>query len=206
MGVAIQGNSGHAGQALPDRLDAHTKNMFEALRTGVYLFPFPVASTYSTALTANRLVTAPFIVGRDITIDRLAIEVTSAAAAGKIARLGIYKSNGASGNLYPGDLVLDASTVAIDSTGVKAISINQSLTKGFYYLAISNDAAASLREAHLAWAPVGSSNNFTIDNQTNNWIKDNVGSGALSDPFPTSGVTQNDIRTYLICYRVSSLD
>jgi len=72
------------------------------------------------AMVADRLYLSPLFVARAITIDRLAIDVTT-GDAGKIARLGIY-ANGT--NCYPGVLVVDAGTVSVaDVTVVAAIVV-----------------------------------------------------------------------------------
>ncbi|GAI01197.1 unnamed protein product, partial [marine sediment metagenome] len=51
----------------------------------------------------------PLVVPRDITVDRIAVDIEVAGEAGSKARLGIYR-NGA--NLYPGTLVVDAGEIA----------------------------------------------------------------------------------------------
>ncbi|GAI88132.1 unnamed protein product, partial [marine sediment metagenome] len=54
-------------------LDAHTRNMYVALRTGEYFVPLPAyGSTVSRAVWDDRLTAFPFPVPRDLTIDRLA--------------------------------------------------------------------------------------------------------------------------------------
>ena len=101
-------------------LDAHTKNVLEIVRTGEYYLS-PSHGYGTLTMVANRLYARPLVVVRDITIDRLAIEVTSAGAAGTKARLGIYNVGT---NLYPGTLILDAGEVAVDATGIKAATIS----------------------------------------------------------------------------------
>ena len=84
-----------------DQPDAHMADIFQTLRTGGY-YGIPYSSYDSeAAMAANTLYAVPFLVARSSTWDRIAIEVTT-AAAGKSARLGIYKNGD---NLYPGSLV-----------------------------------------------------------------------------------------------------
>lgn len=92
--------------------------------------------------TAGRLMYAPWLVKTDITLDRLAIEVTTAVAASN-ARLGIYNADT---SWQPTTLVLDAGTVSCATTGIKTLTINQALPAG-RYLAVHNvdTAGISLR-------------------------------------------------------------
>ena len=119
-------------------LDAHTRNMWEVMRTGEYIGLVNANATPS--MVANRLYATPLLVVRNITIDRIAIQVTT-LAGGASARLGIF-NNGA--NLYPGSLLLDAGTVSVATTGIKAITINQALTKGLYWFAVVSDGVPQL--------------------------------------------------------------
>ncbi len=82
-----------------------------------------------TAMFANILAFVPFCCGKRTTFSEIGLQVT-AAGTGSV-RLGIYK-NGAG---QPTDLVLDAGTVAVTSTGVKTITIAQTLDPGWYWLA-----------------------------------------------------------------------
>jgi len=96
-------------------------------------------------LVLNRLYAAPFRLNASGTADRIGIDVATAAAAGGVARLVIYSPDGTGG--MPGAVVLDAGTVAIDTTGGKTITISQALSAGFYWLAVIGQTAtgAALR-------------------------------------------------------------
>lgn len=103
----------------------------------------PMASAGATTNPQiNTLYGVPIYVPGPVTIDRIAITVTSAAAAGSVARLGIYDT-GADG--LPGALVADFGTVATDSTGDKSIVIAQDLAAGWYWLAILPNTTFGLR-------------------------------------------------------------
>jgi hypothetical protein len=91
-------------------------------------------------LVLNRLYAAPFRLGASGTADRIGIDVATAAAAGGVARLVIYQADGTGG--MPGTVVLDAGTVAIDTTGGKTITISQALSAGFYWLAVIGQTAS----------------------------------------------------------------
>lgn len=89
------------------------------------MFSTPSGST----MFANVLAYVPFCCGKKARFTEIGLQVT-AAGTGSV-RLGIYK-NGAG---QPTDLVLDAGTVAVTSTGVKTITIAQTLEPGWYWLA-----------------------------------------------------------------------
>lgn len=113
-------------------------------------YTMPITGTAlstSGALTAGRIYTHPFLVPKTITIDRLAVNVTTLVASGK-CRLGIYNDS----NGEPGTLLLDAGEVDTSATGVKTLTVNQALTGGaLYWLAIlSNSATHILRAAVVA--------------------------------------------------------
>lgn len=183
-------------------LDAHTKDQLEILRTGEYYYWPDVGAPSGGAVAGNILYAQILVVPRDITIDRIAIDVTTEEAAKKI-RLGIYE-NGT--NLYPGALLVDAGEVSVASTGVKAITIDQALTKGIYWLACVTDASS------LAIYKILHTYNFmplaglraTDFNPATSWAVAHT-YAALPDPF-TAGGTLQYARYYLIPVRVASLD
>ncbi len=183
------------------RLDAHTKDWAEILRTGEYYSAWH-AVTATQALLANRLYATILVVARDITVDRIAIRITVAGAANTDARLGIF-NNGT--NLYPGSLLLDAGTVDVDSIGVKAITINQALAKGIYWLAVVSDGTPTLRAGHVFYGlgvmPLGVSN---FENANTYWYVSHT-FGALPNPF-TAGGTLAAGSAPLVAVRVASLD
>lgn len=98
-----------------------------------------MGSVSSTAFTmvANRLYFLPYFSPRRRVYDRIAWLVATAGAGGTTARLGIYTSSDGG---EPGVLLLDAGTVAVDSTGSKEITISQELL-GYrlYWLAMVSD-------------------------------------------------------------------
>ena len=98
----------------------------------------------TSALAANRIYYEPILVVTAITLDQIVIEVGPAGAASTTARLGIYNANA---DWQPTTLVLDAGTVAVDSVGIKTITINQALPAGRYLLAVWSNGAPSLRFA-----------------------------------------------------------
>lgn len=81
------------------------------------------------AMSSNLLVFVPFPVGKRTTFAEIGLQVSAAGSAN--ARLGIY----ANGDGEPADLILDAGTVSVASTGVKTIAISQELDPGWVWLA-----------------------------------------------------------------------
>jgi hypothetical protein len=103
-----------------------------------------LGGTASTAaFTANGLQSSPIWVPRaGQRVDRIAITVSTAAAASSIARLMLYlpDSNG-----LPGALLLDAGTVPVDTIGDKEITIDQTLPAGLIYGAVVSDGGPTLQ-------------------------------------------------------------
>lgn len=189
------------------RLDAHTYDVFSILRTGhYYTNPNLTSAATTQALTADRLYCIPLVVCRDFSIDRIAIQVTTAGAAGTKARLGIYE-NGT--NLHPGDLLVDLGTVDVDSTGVKVITISptQALTKGVYWLAVISDGTPTLKaESYnslsfyvLGQNPAGFHYTYPF------WYAGSSYNG-LSDPCPTMTLASAGWNVPIEAVRVASLD
>lgn len=104
------------------------------------------AST-TIALAANIAYFFPLVVGETHTFDRIAFEVTSAGTAAN-ARLAIYNVT----NGQPSSLVLDGGSFAVSGTGVKTVTISQSLSPGVYFGAIvldGTDTVSGLLSTHL---------------------------------------------------------
>jgi len=106
-----------------------------------YYGPMIAGATATAAMTLNVIYASPFAVVKTITLDRIAINVTT-AAAGATARLGIYADDGTT---YPGSLVLDAGTVDVSTTGMKTITISQELTPGLYWLCVWSGGGPTIR-------------------------------------------------------------
>jgi hypothetical protein len=102
-----------------------------------YLWSLPGWLFYSKATQATGsdvIYYCPIYLNRDMTFDRIGVEVVSTSASGtEVVRMGIYEDDDGK----PGALILDAGTVSGTSTGIKEITLNPvlSLTKGRYWLA-----------------------------------------------------------------------
>jgi len=66
--------------------------------------------------TTNHMFSQIMCFPEEITIDRLAIYVSTAGAAGSVARMGLYADDGA---LYPGQLIYGSGEISTTATGLK---------------------------------------------------------------------------------------
>lgn len=109
-------------------------------KSGNWFGPYeaPGSSNYGGVL--NRLDLIPIWIPQSVTINGIGVMVSTAGAAGSVARLGLYnsKSDG-----MPGTVRFDAGTTLTASTGVKTISTTQTIPAGLYYLAAVPQTAAA---------------------------------------------------------------
>lgn len=108
------------------------------VKPGVELF-----DTGTGTLTQNESRYEPFLVSTAIDIDQLVIEVTTNVASSNI-RLGIYEADE---DWQPGALVAEGA-VSAATTGVKTLSVTETLTPGRYVAAINTD---SVGVAYRRW-------------------------------------------------------
>ena len=181
-------------------LDAHTRNLYQLLKTGKYISSLYRAQFdfVEVLAEANYLKAVPFPVPRPITLDQIAIYVTTAGGAGAEMRLGIYNDGV---NLYPAGLLLDAGVIDATTTGIKAIIINQALAKGMYWLAcVCNDATVKIPITCYHTSPLGYSDpRYNAGN-----LAVNYNYGALPNPFPSGAGDGGYL--YLVSVRIASLD
>lgn len=205
MGVSIVGGGGISEpevQAIADAAEAdanvYTDSAIDAVGGGLIYGPPMLVGTYylptnhngtSTAvMPANeRMIATPFLITRNLTLDRIGIEITAAGNASSVVRLGIYGTTGI--DYKPGALVLDAGTVPGDgATGFKEITINQALTAGIYWLGAAPQAATStiptVRHLQQGWHGLVGYAAGGGAGSVGGYRKDSV-SGALPNPFGT---------------------
>lgn len=183
-------------------LDAHTSNIYEQFLVGYYL-PMPFGD-YSAdlILVQYTLYGTYIIVPRDMTFDRIAIDI-EIADAGQDIRLGIYDCDS---SLLPSDLVSDCGTVDTDSAALKTIVIDVSLTKGRYFLAAITDSNGIAKVVYSIshWGGLGISTNFErcYGGYTKAYAAPQF--AALPDPFGATPTLSNG--PAVISLRVASLD
>jgi hypothetical protein len=113
-----------------------------------------------------------------MTFDRIACRVNTAASSGGVVRLGIYE---ATSDGLVGNLILDAGTVATNSTGVKEITISQTLAAGKYWLAVVGQVAGCTLRADNAIQHSFTQSSFSNDDR--DCLEQSGVTGALPNPF-----------------------
>ena len=147
----------------------------------------------------NDIVYALIDSAETLSYTAIGINVASAGAGGTVARLGIYEASEGVGGYQPGNLVIDAGTVAIDSTGEKTVVISETLEQGQpYFLAFVHDAAAvSIQRCSTTGifrAPLTGVAGAVAGSLTSSALQaSNAGTGAFSDP-----AIAPDVRTSIL--------
>jgi len=96
----------------------------DALPSGRYLSNSVIQASTAQNYVPNSLWLSPFVAPFDVTIDRLCVEVTTFGTAGATGRIGIYNVSGG----VPTSLIVDAGTFAVDSNGVKEVTLSPTIT------------------------------------------------------------------------------
>ena len=137
----------------------------------------------------------PIFIPTDMTIDRIGIEVTAAAASSTI-RLGLYTYNAGA----PGTLIADFGTVSSATTGLKELTVSQAVSSGIVYAAYryNGSLTTNVRRISGGWNTA-----FFVDTQaraldpsTVCWQNGSAGTGALPSSagatITTSGVAHSN--------------
>jgi len=140
------------------------------------------------ALTADRIYHVLIPVPEAITITRIGVDVTTAAAS-TIIRLGIY-TVGTDG--LPDALVLDAGTVDSSSTGFKEITVSQALQGQYYFCAVS-DGTPTVRAQNVSYIQGDDDLGFSSPSTRclTGIYESSLGSGALPSTSASSTVDAN---------------
>ena len=127
--------------------------------------------------------------GRPTLIDRIAIRIETPTTAADV-RLGLYQDDG---NMYPGQLIVDAGEVSAGSLDLKTLTVNETVPRGVLWLALKPEGAnANLAGINAsspgAWVSLGEdplvdSKSFFIS-----WKKSSQGAGVLPTIFPSGAV------------------
>jgi len=179
-------------------LDAHILNIFEQTLVGQYYPGGGIRTTAATVMVANRLNGIILWVPRTMTFDRIGIYVSTADAGNPNARLGLYNLDT---SLSPVTLIRDYGVVNVGTTGLKVISQDQQLDKGYYLPVCVCDGTPTLvhldpspnvlgMETGFHWGSGGYIRTFTY--------------ATLPDPF--GGTPSLDRQPPAILLRTKSLD
>jgi hypothetical protein len=170
-------------QGLPNTVDPR------AIVTGSgwtrnYTSHFSTPSTRTTSVNNSlRVLSFPLFAEQAFTHIGVRVSATT-ANAGALARLGIFTANPADFRNF--DLVLDAGTVAVDTTGIKEIAITQTLKSGVYFLGAMTE---DLTSGSVTFDAVGGSNPFMPAGENGGTIFRGAGTGGIlpsSGPFPST--------------------
>lgn len=186
--VQISGNPTYAQLVVTGIADAIPTGqaLAVALRTGLWYPALPCTGISTNQLPNQALRLTPMDVPRALTLTGLAVEVTTAGETGCTFRLGIYGDDGTG---YPGALILDAGTVAADTTGVKTVTISQALLPGRCWVGGATQGAATtaptIRTPANAMVSIGQT--ATPGTSSSNIAYSQTGvSGALPSTFTAS--------------------
>jgi len=144
----------------------------------------PSVSTGTGAAAVNTTYYTPIDFSQSVTLDRIAINTTFTGFSGTASvRLGIFANT----NGKPGTLILDAGTVSpITNNASYAITINQSLSTGIYWLAMNSITAASVN-AYYGVANVNTLNNDLFGGAIQTTTSSSGASGYTQSYNATSG-------------------
>jgi len=106
-----------------------------------YTYPF-VTTIANVFVTANRLYAIPVYISETGTFSKIGMEVTTGLAGN--GRVGIYNMDS---DGLPSTLILDAGAFTTNAAAEKEVTISQSLSQGWYYLAFVSDVAVEIRAA-----------------------------------------------------------
>ncbi|GAI00828.1 unnamed protein product, partial [marine sediment metagenome] len=115
----------------------------KALKPAVVRWTMPgwcSATTFNQAILANRIYYMPIFIPERTTYDRIGIFVQAGDGAGGLCDLRIFNFEGG----LPTSQVLSAGTVPTNGAGAQEIIINQTLERGYYFLALRDDQAPTL--------------------------------------------------------------
>lgn len=108
--------------------------------TGRFYDGFPWGGVVTAAANfGNIWTTYPIWVPKTIALASIAVQVDTAAAAGKVLRLGIYDNLDDEDMPQPRNLLLDSGSLAADSSGLKSVATTIVLRQGLNWLSfVSN--------------------------------------------------------------------
>lgn len=160
----VQIFAGSGGGIDESRLFESSKPDFVAGR--YYLSPGQYDPSFSTFIASSSndltLFFTPFAVQNEFTFDRMGISIQSAGTAAGVARIGLYNDDNGS----PGTLAFDAGTVAIDATNGQEATINQTLSPGWYWFALTHNESAGVAVIRAIGPGVGNITGYSSGIET----------------------------------------
>ncbi len=189
----------------------HSARILDEIQTNV-LGQQPATGQYWTGITMRTIGTAGVATGamqasliwvpRKMTFDRIALEITTAEAAGKLVRLSVYSMDYST--YKPSALILDAGAVAGDATGIIAATISLQLSKGLYWGVLDPEDTIAYRSYTTALMLMGHDGTTWV-NVRDNYYATHV-YGAAPSTFPTADSAYYWSRAGGVQLRILSLD
>lgn len=121
------------------------------LQSGNYFFPIGAGLISTDTFPAGNLYLTPWLLEQATTIDRIGVDISTAAAAGTLVRPALYADNGTG---YPGSLVVDPGTLAADAVAVVSATISQALAPALYWVGFVGQGAAVTARSAYGYEPV----------------------------------------------------
>jgi len=134
-----------------------------------------------TINTDNRapdtLYAVPILLTRDVTLDRIAVEITNTSGSGLIYA-GIY--NNVDG--IPATLAVDAGSVSMTPAGVRELTIAATLTAGWYWLSFQHTHGSNRKFRSYNYVEGQADLGFATASQTDKSLFLAVPSGGIGMP------------------------
>jgi hypothetical protein len=164
----------------------------------------PGAVGSAISVTKDKLYIMPFIAGKGGTLDRIGFWVVTAKAASH-SLCGIY-ANKATGQFYPGALLLTGDNEDTASTGLKDTTITQVLTAGaMYWFAFTSGDASGVAVERVDGQTAYFGVQTDLASAINGYYVSRAYDGTLPNPFPNiAGATIIPITVPLVGCRFSS--
>ena len=178
------------------QVNAHFHPVLKQVRPGQYIADLPQYGTTNFKLSEDTMDAGIFVAGLDFVIDRLAVNITTAAEEGMQARLGIYESEA----LYPGRLIADGGVLQADGAGTRYVELTKTLKKGYYFLVVLAQAEVTCRYLRVSQSPLGLYPTFT---SAFTGYAAGFPWGELPENYPENATATNVAR--LVCARLSQV-
>lgn len=147
---------------------------------------------------------APFLTETPHGIDQLVVQITSPAAVGSKARLGIYRNSNFT-SLYPTSLLVETIEFDLDVAGTKTLSISETLPgDDIFWFAFFNSATVTMsRLSSNFWGLFGVEDGVSASPPGGGWFV-NISYGPLPVLFPAGAIVSNQAELPAIACRISA--
>lgn len=173
-------------------------------RQSATYFNSPVIITLAAlTITHQRTYYAPIYIDQTTTVDRITIRTANTFAGTATVRLGIYNNDATTGQ--PSTVLLDAGTVSATAASTNyEITINQTLTTGFYWVAMAQQGTAPTTSAYFGNS-IGSTVNLLMASFNSPGGNANVGyiQNSVTGAFATAASLSLSASTTIVYLRVA---